>query len=199
MQLKTFSLQNQRGATLLMVLVLVVILGLAAGMTGTTWKTIMQRVKEEELLFRGDQYRRAIQSYLQSGHAGQRASYPADLKDLLRDPRTPATKRHLRKLYKDPMTGEDFEVIKDQASGGRIKGVRSASLEEPFKKGNFAAEYENFKDAKAYRDWEFIFEPGKNSSTNSTGGTTIEGLPAGSIQPPPGTSPSSNPSTTSRP
>jgi type II secretory pathway pseudopilin PulG len=179
-------LLNERGATLLMVLVLVVILGLGAGMAGSTWKTVMQREREKELLFRGDQYRRAIESYAKSAHGNQRqqqrqqqqrqfgrgpANYPAELEDLLKDNRSLATVRHLRKLYKDPLTGEDFELIKDPA--GRIKGVRSTSTEEPFKKDRFAPAYVNFKDAKAYRDWEFVFEPGQDKSTNTTRETKI--------------------------
>ncbi len=54
---------NQRGVTLLTVLVMVVVIGLTLGMAGTSWRALMQREREEELLWRGDQYRRAIESY----------------------------------------------------------------------------------------------------------------------------------------
>ncbi|WP_321392382.1 DDE-type integrase/transposase/recombinase [uncultured Desulfuromusa sp.] len=43
---------NQKGAVLLMVLVAVTILGLTAGIAGSSWKTITQRAKEQELLWR---------------------------------------------------------------------------------------------------------------------------------------------------
>jgi type II secretory pathway pseudopilin PulG len=145
---------NERGATLMVVLVMIVVLGLGAGMAGTTWKTVVQKSKEEELLFRGDQYRRAIESYLRTGHPGIAAQYPAELKDLVRDPRSPGTVRHIRRLYSDPMTGGDWELIRDQ--GGRITGVRSASGERPFRQDGFPKGYESFRGAARYSDWDFV-------------------------------------------
>lgn len=187
-------LRNQRGVTLMMVLVLIVILGLSAGLAGSTWKSVMQQEREAELLFRGDQIRRGIEGYFTQRH-GQLSSqqqqsetgpgrvgagpgggsYPQKLEDLLHDPRSLAPMRHLRKPYKDPMTGEDWELIKDPS--GRIKGVKSTSKEEPFKQEGFAKEYESFKGKTSYADWQFVFEPGQSGSTNTTGGTTIKGLP----------------------
>ncbi len=176
-----------------MVLVMIVILGLAAGMAGSTWKTIMQREREAELLFRGDQYRRALESYFRQGHGNVSSgpvvtgtpgrigsgpgggNYPAALEDLVRDPRSATVVRHLRKLYPDPFTGENFVLIKDPA--GRIKGVKSASTLTPFKEDGFAKEYIDFKGAASYGGWQFVYEPGRNRSQNTTGGTTIQGLP----------------------
>jgi type II secretory pathway pseudopilin PulG len=149
---------NQRGATLMVVFVAIVMIGLAAGVTGATWKTVVQKSKEEELLFRGDQYRRAIESYTGTGPPGAAAFYPARLEDLIRDPRSPATVRHIRRLYRDPVTGGEWVLIKDQL--GRIKGVRSASELEPFRKDNFPEGYERLRGAESYSAWEFVVEPG---------------------------------------
>lgn len=161
-------LGNERGVTLLMVLMAVVVLGLSLGVAGSTWRTVMQREREKELLFHGDQYRKAIESYYTKGHAG-RQTYPRSLEDLLKDPRSVETVRHLRRLFNDPMTGEDWELIREggkisgtvQASveTGRIKGVHSTSDLEPFKVDGFDEEYEEFADAETYRDWEFVYEP----------------------------------------
>lgn len=148
---------GERGATLMVVLVMIVVVGLGAGMVGSTWKTIVQQSREEELLFRGDQYRRAIESYLSRSHGNAPGAYPARLEDLLRDPRTPGTVRHLRRLYKEPMTGGEWELIRDP--GGRITGVRSSSTNTPFRRDSFSAEYEHFRGAEKYRDWEFIARP----------------------------------------
>lgn len=186
-------LDNQRGATLMVVLMLLVIFGLSLGMTGKLTSTLMQQVKEEELLFRGDQYRRAIESYSKYAHgnvspgfqpaavspgrtgaAPGGGNFPPSLDALLKDNRSAATVRHLRRKYTDPFTGADFVLIKDPA--GRIKGVRSASEQQPFKEDNFPPEYENFKGKKSYKEWEFVFEAGSNRSTNSTGPATIQGL-----------------------
>jgi type II secretory pathway pseudopilin PulG len=150
-------LRNERGATLMVVLVMVVVMGLMAGMTGTSWTTVMQRAKEEELLFRGDQYRRAIESYYQAKHGSAAGAFPQNLEALLKDPRALQSVRHLRRLYSDPMTGGDWVLIKDV--GGRIKGVKSASDLEPFKKDGFATVYESFRGAAKYSDWEFVYEP----------------------------------------
>lgn len=147
-------LNNQRGVTLMVVLLMVVVVGLAAGVAGSSWRTVTQREREQELLWRGDQYRRAIQSYYEFKHAGT-GLYPRSLEDLLRDPRSAASVRHIRQLFPDPITGEDWVVIKDPT--GRIKGVRSSSTVEPFKKSGFPADYDDFQGRKSYAEWEFVF------------------------------------------
>ncbi|WP_321372476.1 type II secretion system protein [uncultured Desulfuromusa sp.] len=158
---------NQKGAVLLMVLVAVTILGLTAGIAGSSWKTITQRAKEQELLWRGGQIRKAIASYYKTGHAGQQPTLPSSLDDLLRDPRSLSVVRHLRKKYLDPMTGKDWVVVKDPS--GRIQGVHSSSPEEPFKQDNFQEENKSFTGKSSYAQWQFLFTPNK---TNKTSGTT---------------------------
>jgi type II secretory pathway pseudopilin PulG len=151
------SLNNERGAALLVVLILAVILGIGAGVAGTTWQTITQRAKEQELLFRGEEYRKAIESYFLGNDVGQKGSLPSSLEDLLKDPRALYTVRHLRRLYPDPITGKEWFVIRNKAK--KIIGVRSTSKKEPFKKDGFATQYEEFSDAETYQDWEFVFNP----------------------------------------
>ena len=169
---------NQRGVTLLTVLVMVVVIGLTLGMAGTSWRALMQREREEELLWRGDQYRRAIESYRQVNHGGLQRS-PERLEDLLRDPRSLQVKRHLRRLYSDPVTGGDWVLVKDPAGG--IKGVRSSSNDEPFKKDNFPEEYDTFVDRGKYSEWEFSYTPEKNRAGSTAGAgvpTAAGNLPA---------------------
>lgn len=145
-------LADQRGVTLLVVLVMMVVVGLAAGVAGSTWQTIVQRARETELLWRGDQYRKAVRSYYEQGR-----QYPAKLEDLLKDPRSLATKRHIRRLYSDPMTGGDWVLVKDP--GGRIVGVHSSSTLKPFKQDGFPEEDEAFANASTYAAWEFSWRP----------------------------------------
>jgi type II secretory pathway pseudopilin PulG len=151
----------------MMVLVMVVVTGLTAGLAGSSWRSIMQQVKEQELLWRGDQYRDAIASYYKVSHSGIQR-YPASLEDLLRDPRSLQPVRQIRRLYPDPMTGADWAIIKDPAGG--IRGVRSSSEEKPFKKDGFDEEHENFKNRMRYSEWEFSYTPPSKSS-----GATPEG------------------------
>jgi len=113
--------QREQGSVLLMILIFVTILGLLAGIAGSTWKTVTQRAKEQELLWRGTQIRQAIESYYKTGHAGMKASFPGSFDDLIRDPRALGVVRHLRKKYLDPMTGEEWQIIRD--SKGRLQGV----------------------------------------------------------------------------
>jgi Tfp pilus assembly protein PilE len=72
-------IQNQRGVTLVVVLVIVVILGLSLGIAGSTWRTVVQQAKEKELLFRGDMYRRAMGCYYKRVHGGTTAAFPTRL------------------------------------------------------------------------------------------------------------------------
>jgi type II secretory pathway pseudopilin PulG len=167
------AIRNSRGFTYIALLAALVIIGISLGATGKYWQNVMLREKEEELLFRGDQYRQAIELYYRAGQ-----KYPPNIDKLLKDDRTPAGKRHLRQKYKDPMTGEDFEIITSQTvtrgiGGGvgatagfvpippppttpGIIGVHSKSDKEPLKKDNFPALYQDFAGKSAYSDWQFI-------------------------------------------
>lgn len=156
---------GQHGAILLVLMVMVVIMGLAAGMAGQTWRSTMQKAREAELLWRGQQYQQAIASYYAVKH-GPQNMLPSKLEHLLRDPRFPGVVRHLRKLYDDPMTGEDWTLVKDPAE--RILGVRSASDLEPFKQDGFSSKLDKLKGKGAYSEWEFVFEPPKNQKKAKT-------------------------------
>lgn len=150
------KISNQKGVALMGVLVAVVILGLMSGIAGSTWKTVVQRAKEQELLWRGNQYRKAIESYYKTAHAGAVGTLPNSLDSLVKDARSAVILRHLRKLYLDPMTGEDWVLIK--APGGKITGVRSSSMLEPFKKAGFIEKNKDFADKESYSEWQFVFD-----------------------------------------
>jgi type II secretory pathway pseudopilin PulG len=143
-----------RGFTYMAVLFLVAIMAGGLALTGDVWHTATMREKEAELLFVGNQYRKAIQRYYLTGPQRQ---YPRSLEDLLKDPRQPATVRYLRKLYPDPITGNEWVLVK--APDGGILGVHSASEEKPFKTGNFKLRDRSFDGVEKYSDWKFIFQP----------------------------------------
>ena len=165
----------EKGTALLTVLVLVVIVGLAASAASQSLKALMQREREAELLWRGLQYRQAIGRYY-SVKSGAQQMFPAKLEDLLRDPRFPGTVRHLRRLYVDPVTGADWELVKDPAE--RIIGVRSTSDLEPFRKASFPKGLENLEGKTAYREWEFVFTPAKKPAASQPGGILPGGRPS---------------------
>src|SRR5690606_6742384 len=96
----------QKGVVYLWALFAVTVAGVALAGTGQVWQVISQREKEQELLFIGEQFRKAIMAYYNNPVTGIR-QYPEKLEDLLEDKRGPVPIRHLRKIYIDPMTLTD--------------------------------------------------------------------------------------------
>lgn len=146
---------GQAGFSYLFVMFTVVVMGLTVSVAMRQWKTEIRREKEAELLFRGDEIRRGIELYYLTARAGFNA-YPRKLEELIKDPNSSATRRYLRKLYKDPITNQDFELVKE---GDKLKGVRSKSTAMPIKKGNFPPQYQQFALKSSYRDWVFEYLP----------------------------------------
>ena len=170
----------ERGAALLTVLVLVTLLGLAASLAGQSLGALMQREREAELLWRGQQYRQAIASFYNVRHGAQQM-YPAKLEDLLKDPRFPGTVRHLRRLYPDPMTGKEWELVKDPAE--KLIGVRSTSQLTPFQQAGFPKGLEDLEGKTAYSEWEFVFVPPRQpaQSQSKSGSARQGGVAAPSV------------------
>ncbi|HUN92052.1 MAG TPA: type II secretion system protein [Burkholderiaceae bacterium] len=147
------TLRRGRGYALIMALILVAAASFAAMIAVTDARTSLQREREAQLLFVGDQYRRALQSYAAVAPAGGIAQYPSKLDELLEDKRFPNPVRHLRRLYVDPMTGAaDWELERSQ---GRIIGLHSRSKLAPLRRANFPDRDAAFADARSYADWRF--------------------------------------------
>lgn len=142
--------------TLFTVLLAVVLIGLTLGLAGQTWSQVMQREREDELLFRGDQYRRAIQSYYEKSPGGVNV-FPTELNQLIEDKRQVNIIRHLRKLWPEPFSNAEWDLILQPPN--RIIGVRSNSSLTPFRQDGFTEDYTHFKGATTYRQWEFIYTP----------------------------------------
>jgi type II secretory pathway pseudopilin PulG len=153
------------GFTYLGLLFAVALAGIALAGTGVLWQQESRREKEKELLFIGEQYRHAIGSYFDHS-PGPDKQYPERLADLLLDRRFPNPVRHLRRLYRDPMTAEgEWELILQQ---GRISGVASKAKERPVKIAGFPAEEQDFEGATSYAEWRFI-SAGNVSGSSASG------------------------------
>ena len=155
---------NQQGFAFIMAMFFVVLIGISLMMIGQQWSVTMKRDREAELLFRGNRIKAAIESYVadfevQKGTRTHR--YPRTLKDLTK--KNP--KRYLQAIYKDPMTGEDFVLIKE---GQEIRGVKSSSKEVPY-------DQVHFKGAGTYDAIRFEATP---PSTNCTPNPLNPLLPA---------------------
>jgi type II secretory pathway pseudopilin PulG len=147
-------LHTETGYTYLFVMFMVVLIGLAATAVTRQWKTELRRDREAELLFRGDEIREAIGLYYLTARGGSAHVYPRSLDDLVKDPNSSATRRYLRKHYKDPITGEEFELIK---VGDTLRGVRSKSTDTPIKTDNFPPIDSQFASKTSYQDWIFTY------------------------------------------
>jgi len=145
----------QRGLILLALLLMMVLAGFGSLVGAEVWATTMQREREEQLLFVGDEYRRAITSYFQMSPTPVKV-FPRSLDDLISDDRFPTPVQHLRRLYPDPITDSaDWGLVKD---GGAIIGVHSLSDASPLKKAGFPSRYKDFEVAKSYDQWLFVFK-----------------------------------------
>jgi type II secretory pathway pseudopilin PulG len=86
------------------------------------WNTLAKREKEAELIFRGQQYTRAIELFSRR-YPG---ALPPNLDVLVQQ-------KFLRKKFKDPITGKDFEPVRLDASGAVPGAVPS---QQPGGRGN---------------------------------------------------------------
>jgi type II secretory pathway pseudopilin PulG len=149
---------GNRGFAYLALLVAIVIIGISLGAATRYWSNVSLREKEKELLFRGDQYRTAIERYVKANSKFPQGivEFPQNIDDLLKDPKT-LTKRYLRQKYKDPISGEDFVEIRDPVTN-RINGVYSPSEKEPLKKADFPGQDNDFEGKTKYSEWQFVYK-----------------------------------------
>lgn len=143
------------GFTYLGVLLLIALMGMALAATGQLWSTVAKRERERELLWVGNQYAQALRSYYRSSPG--LAQYPQALEELLEDARFPNPRRHLRRLYQDPISAStDWGLLR--SVDGRITGVYSRSQQTPMKQAGFAAQWADFAGMQHYADWQFAAE-----------------------------------------
>jgi type II secretory pathway pseudopilin PulG len=154
---------GQRGYAMAAVLVALAVMSVLMTALLPVWRQQAQREKEAELLFRGAQYARAIALFrAKNGNVA-----PPNIDILVQQ-------KYLRKKYKDPMTGEDFQPMyvgqqptqpgmpgtgrqgapaggfgqppQQQTSGGGLLGVQSKSKETAIR---------NHRGATTYNQWQF--------------------------------------------
>lgn len=126
------------------------------------WRQMVQREREVELVFRGEQYRRAIQLYERRNGPGV---LPPDLDALIEG-------RFLRKAFKDPITGGDFVLIRQgqeqpgvpasaAAGPGPIVGVVSSSRQRSIR---------IYEGQTVYDQWLFVHSGGESPGGDGQGG-----------------------------
>lgn len=156
---------EQAGFAYLGVLVMVALTSIMAYRLPLNLQAAAIREKEASLLFNGMQIAAAIRSYYQSGPV--HGCYPTELSALLEDRREFRTKRHLRRLYPDPMQPLGEWGVKRDLHG-RITGVYSLSDGRPFRQQGFPPEYDSFAGQQHYSNWVFTAIVSAQAATSPT-------------------------------
>ncbi|WP_207001685.1 type II secretion system protein [Trinickia mobilis] len=157
---------RQRGVAYMGVVLLIAAIGVGMMEAAHVWSVQAQREREKELLTVGNEIRDAIGSYYRSGEG---AAYPKSLDDLVVDRRTSFPTHHLRKHYRDPLTGDREWGVVESPDGG-LMGVFSKAQGTPVKRGGFPAAYESFGDKETYQEWTFVYLP--DNAAPAEGGDT---------------------------
>lgn len=150
-------MRYQYGFGYLGILFVVAIGGVALASIGSLWSLERQREKEAEVLAIGMEFQRAIGLYYERS-PGAMKRYPKSLDELLKDNRFLGTKRYLRQIYIDPITGTREWGIVPAPEGG-IMGVYSLSRERPFKQSGFPLALSELEGKVTYSDWRFVYRP----------------------------------------
>ena len=103
------------GFAMAALLVALAIMAIFLAMALPAWRTAAQREKETELIFRGQQYARAIGLFQRKAGPGV---LPPNLDVLIEQ-------HFLRKKYQDPITGQDFDLLSpvQQTAGSARPGT----------------------------------------------------------------------------
>jgi type II secretory pathway pseudopilin PulG len=107
------------GYVLIMLLFLITAMAIGLMVAVPVWQTQIQREKEAELIFRGNQYLEAVRIF----QLKKPGTFPRSLDDLIKE-------KCLRRLYKDPMNPDgDWNIIllPEVAAGGSAKRAPGGS------------------------------------------------------------------------
>ena len=156
------------GYTYLLLLLAIAVIGMAASTALSVGATMTRRDAERELLAIGLEFQKALRSYAgtRTGAAmSTSGNGPRSLEDLLKDPRAPSVRRHLRQIYADPLTGKaEWGLLKD--AQGHIVGVHSLAEGRPIQRTEFPADLSNLQDAETYSQWVFALPAMRAAGTS---------------------------------
>jgi len=149
--------KREHGFAYLALLIAIAVVGVGIAAAGIVWSEASQREKERELLFVGEQFRRAIQQYYESGVLEKK--YPPTLDALLHDARFPGTRRYLRRIYRDPMSGTAQWGLLHAPDGG-VMGVFSLRDDVVARRrANFPQQLAGLEGKARTSDWVFSYVP----------------------------------------
>jgi len=156
----TMKMGSEKGYTLVGLLAAIAVMGILMASIAPTWRFLVRRDQEEELIFRGQQYQQALERYRKQFNA-----LPTKLEDLVKQ-------RAIRRLYKDPITGGPFELIYATPEGNvkasRLSPDQQRRLAQADMPGGSSLPIigvvstskdkalRPFEDKEYYNEWEFI-------------------------------------------
>jgi type II secretory pathway pseudopilin PulG len=129
------------------------------------WRTLSIREKEEELIWRGRQYDRAVQLYRQKTSAPGAPSVDVLVKG-----------RFLRQKYLDPITRGEFELIGVNPGVANAPGVQQpkigfGQLIGGVRSKSKARSFRELEGKKTYAEWQFTYVPWKAGGQPTLPGT----------------------------
>lgn len=174
------------GFTYLSLIILLAIIGLVTASALKLGSVVQRSRAEMELLDIGAAFSDALKSYADATPAGQ-PPQPPSLKELLKDPRFPGTRRHLRRIFVDPMTGKAEWGIQYLGDKIGVLAVYSLSDAKPVKVGNFPSRYTGFEGKNHISDWKFSMTLAGAAPSEMTGPAPRVTAPVPGVQrtPPP--------------
>ena len=150
---------DDAGFTIIVVLVAVVVTSILLSAAVTAWTHVMRRADEEELIWRGKQYAKAIECYV-----GRRAVPPTELEQLVEA-------QCIRKLYPQPLSKDgSWRLVRARApgvvptaateeeSGGGLlrRNLRSSEPIVGVAPGIAGTAIRSYDDSYDYEEWEFV-------------------------------------------
>ena len=176
----------EAGFTYVGLVVFVAILGLVGAATVKVDGLLRRAAAERELLEIGAAFSEALRSYAAATPRGFPTA-PPTLQDLLKDPRFPGTRRHLRKIFVDPVTGKDEWGVLYQGDKVGVLAVYSLSQAQPLKVANFDARFQNFENKEHLSEWKFTAQGQGLSAAPAARLPGQPPPPPAPVKPPPGT------------
>ncbi|WP_332847864.1 type II secretion system protein [Massilia sp. S19_KUP03_FR1] len=147
-------MRRQQGFTYLSLVILLAIMGLVGAAALKVESLLARAAAEQELLEIGAAFSAALDSYAAATPQGK-PTQPPTLQDLLKDNRFPTIRRHLRKIFVDPISGKAEWGITYLGDKTGVIGVYSLAQAQPLKLANFDQRFQNFENKTHYADWKF--------------------------------------------
>jgi type II secretory pathway pseudopilin PulG len=114
---------TNRGFTYLVLLCAIAAMGVGLDAAAQVWSASARRERVAQLDWIGSQFIEAIGSYYVGTPGIVVKTFPKSLDDLVEDKRFVFIRRHLRRVYANPLTGQpDWQLVRAQDGG--ICGVR---------------------------------------------------------------------------